>query len=154
MGEYLPWTTRCFTPYMSITYSYFQNPIFTLTYEAEWELGTIALEGFLSSADLQEAMRQGLALIAEYKPLRWLADNRKMKGVRQADQAWFADQVLPRVLASSIRRHALVGSEDIFNQIVVEQVLKWVGPSIALKEFAHPQQALAWLKQPFTAGKL
>ncbi|RDC66163.1 STAS/SEC14 domain-containing protein [Adhaeribacter pallidiroseus] len=129
---------------------YFQNHVVTIAYEPEWELGTAQWQGFLSSAEFRKAVTQCLQLIEEYKPLRWLGDNRKMKVIRQADQDWFAVNALPRLQASTIRRHATVVSEDIFNKMAVEQIIRRVEnpEALFLKEFNSKQLALAWLKQP------
>jgi hypothetical protein len=129
---------------------YFQNHVVTITYEPEWELGTAQWQGFLSSAEFREAVTQCLQFLEEYKPLRWLGDNRKMKVIRQADQDWFAAYVLPRIQASTIRRHATVVSEDIFNKMAVEQIIRRAEnpEALFLKEFNSKQMALAWLKQP------
>jgi hypothetical protein len=129
---------------------YFQNHVVTITYESEWKLGTAQWQGFLSSVEFREAVTKCLQLIEEFKLLRWLGDNRKMKVIRQADQDWFAVNVLPRIQASTIRRHATVVSEDIFNKMAVEQIIKRAEnpEALFLKEFNSKQMALAWLKQP------
>ena len=129
---------------------YFQNQVVTITYEPEWELGAAQWRGFLSSAEFREAVTKCLQLTEEYKPLRWLGDNRKMKVIRQADQDWFAANALPRIQASTIRRHATVVSEDIFNKMAVEQIIRRAEnpEALFLQEFNSRQMALAWLKQP------
>ncbi len=129
---------------------YFQNQAVTITYEPEWELGTAQWQGFLSSAEFRDAVTKCLHLIEEYKLLRWLGDNRKMKVIRQTDQDWFVANALPRIQASTIRRHATVVSEDIFNKMAVEQMIKRAEnpEALFLKEFDSKQMALAWLKQP------
>ena len=58
----------------------------TITYESDWELRTAVMAGFPSSEEFREAIAMCMRLMEEYKPLRWLADNRKMKVIRQADQ--------------------------------------------------------------------
>ena len=133
-----------------MTITYFQNQVLTLTYEPEWELGTATMQGFLSSQEFREAVIMCAQLMEEKKPLRWLADNRKMKVIRQTDQEWFIANALPKLQASTIRRNATVVSEDIFNKMAVEQIIKRADNlgNMLLQEFSDKQQALAWLKQP------
>ncbi len=130
--------------------NYFQNHVVTITYDPEWELGTAQWEGFLSSEEFREAVTKCLQLLEDYKPLRWLGDNRKMKVIRQADQDWFVANALPRIQASTIRRHATIVSEDIFNKMAVEQMIQRADnpEALFLKEFNSKPLALAWLKQP------
>lgn len=66
--------------------TYFQNHVVTITYEEELQLGTAIWDGFLSSGEFREAITTCIHMIEEYKPLRWLGDNRKMKVIRKADQ--------------------------------------------------------------------
>jgi len=135
---------------MSITY--YQNQVVTLTYDPEWELGTAVMQGFLSSQEFRDAITRCASLMEEYKPLRWLADNRKMKVIRQADQEWFMDYALPRLQASTIRRNATVVSEDIFNKMAVERIVRRANnlDGMVLKDFHDLLPALAWLKLPIT----
>ena len=135
-----------------MTITYFQNQVITLTYEPEWELGTAAMQGFLSSQEFREAVMMCTQLMEDKKPLRWLADNRKMKAIRQADQEWFMAHALPKLQASTIRRNATVVSEDIFNKMAVAQIVKRADNlgNMWLQEFTDKQQALTWLKQPIT----
>lgn len=135
-------------PAMIITY--FTSPVFTLTYDSQHQLGIAETTGFMSSEKFREATHQCGQLMEEYRPLRWLADNRQMKAIRQADQEWFAQFALPRLANGSIRRNATVVSEDIFNKMAVEQFLKraqGVG-DLVMKEFEHRDEAMAWVLQP------
>ncbi|GAB3525912.1 hypothetical protein GCM10027443_00510 [Pontibacter brevis] len=131
--------------------NYFQNHVVTISYDKELQLGTAVWEGFLSSAEFREAITTCIKMIEEYKPLRWLGDNRKMRVIRQADQEWFVAHILPRLQHSSLRRNAVLVSEDFFNKSAVEQIYKRAeGQSdLATKDFDNKVMALAWLKQPF-----
>ncbi len=133
-----------------MTITYFQNHVVTITYDPEWKLGTAVWEGFLSSQEFREAVTMCLRLIEEYKPLRWLGDNRKMKVIRLADQEWFVANALPQLAASTIRRHATLVSEDIFNKMAVEQIIRRANnlEAMLMKEFDNKLHALAWVKEP------
>lgn len=131
---------------------YYQNEVVTITYEEELQLGIAVWDGFLNSQEFREAITNCVQLIEERKVLRWLGDNRKMKAIRQADQEWFAEEILPRLQQSALRRNAVLVSEDFFNRTAVEQIYKRAegqGEMIT-KEFDNRILALAWLKEPFT----
>lgn len=88
-----------------------------------------------------------LRLIEDKNPVIWLADNRKMKAIRQKDQAWFEKEVLPRLGASSLRKMASLISEDIFNQMAVENIFTRGNKPIRFDHqfFKDEKEALTWL---------
>ncbi|MFB9863142.1 hypothetical protein EFA69_03765 [Rufibacter immobilis] len=130
--------------------TYFQNHVFTLTYDDEHQLGVAQAAGFLNSEEFREAMMACLHLIEERQPLRWIADNRQMKAIRQADQEWYLETIFPVLRDSTIRRNATVMSEDIFNKMAIQQILNRVDHfgEMLLKEFDDKDEALAWVLQP------
>ncbi|MFC6996374.1 hypothetical protein [Rufibacter roseus] len=134
---------------------YYQNEVVTITYEEELQLGIAVWDGFLNSQEFREAITNCVQLIEEHKVLRWLGDNRKMKAIRQADQEWFAEEILPRLQQSSLRRNAVLMSEDFFNRTAVEQIYKRAEGQgeMTTKEFDNRILALAWLKEPFTTSE-
>ncbi|MHA6248501.1 hypothetical protein ACXYMU_11230 [Pontibacter sp. CAU 1760] len=130
--------------------TYFQNHVVTITYDEELQLGIAVWEGFLSSTEFREAITTCITMIEQYKPLRWLGDNRKMRVIRQADQEWFVAHILPRLQHSNVRRNAVLVSEDFFNKYAVEQIYKRAeGQSdLVTKDFDNKVMAMAWLKEP------
>lgn len=131
--------------------TYFQNHVVTVAYDDELSLGIATWDGFLSSSEFREAVEICLNLIDEHKPLRWLGDNRKLRAIRQADQDWFVESVLPRLASSTLRRNASIVSEDLFNKMAVEQIIKRADNlgDMVLRDFDDKQAAMAWLNEPF-----
>jgi hypothetical protein len=130
--------------------THFQNDVVTVSYDLERQLGMAVWNGFLSSAQFREAVKICLDLMDEHRLLRWLGDNRKLRAIRQADQDWFVEYVMPRLVAGTIRRNASVMSEDLFNRMAVEQIIKRSGNlgDMALMDFDSVEAALDWLEQP------
>ncbi|TXK51998.1 hypothetical protein FVR03_02650 [Pontibacter qinzhouensis] len=131
---------------------YFQNHVVTITFDEEYKLGEAIWNGFLNTKDFREATTTCLQLVEEHQLLRWLGDNRKMKAIRPTDQEWFVEQILPQLLASSLRRNATLTSEDFFNRTAVEQIhQKATGKGeMVIKSFSSKALALAWLKEPIS----
>lgn len=130
--------------------THFESDGVSISYDPELKLGIATWNGFLSSERFREAVGVCIDLIDEHKLLRWLGDNRKLRVIRQADQDWFVEQVIPRMVAGTIRRNASVVSEDLFNRMAVQQILKRannLGDMIA-KDFENIETAMAWLKEP------
>lgn len=130
--------------------TYFQNHVVTISYDEELSLGIATWNGFLSSSEFREVVEICLNLMDEKKLLRWLGDNRKLRAIRQADQDWFVEYVIPRLAANTLRRNAAVVSEDLFNKMAVEQILKRADSlgDMVLKDFDDKEAAMAWLNEP------
>lgn len=130
--------------------TYFQNDVVTITYDENLQLGAAVWNGFLSSTEFREASETCLRLIEEHRPLRWLGDNRKLRAIRQTDQNWFAEQITPRLAASSLRRNAILISEDFFNRMAVDQIVKRATSlgNMEVMEFDKREEAMAWLLEP------
>ncbi|MBD1397351.1 hypothetical protein H9Q13_09260 [Pontibacter sp. JH31] len=130
--------------------TYFQNHVVTISYDEDMSLGIAIWDGFLSSSDLRDAVEVCLQLIEEHRLLRWLADNRKLRAIRQADQDWIVDSVIPRLAASTLRRNASIVSEDLFNKMAVAQIIKRADNlgDMELMDFDDKEAAIAWLNAP------
>ncbi len=134
--------------FMPITY--FENHVVKMLYHEENQLGLVEGKGFMTSDEFKEVVTMGLRMIDEYKPLRWLADNRKLKAIRQADQDWFVEVAMAKLRESTIRRNATVVSEDIFNRMAIEQILQRSDDlgNMLLKEFESMDEAMEWVLKP------
>jgi hypothetical protein len=128
---------------------YFRNNYLTLYYHAAESLGHPVWTGFASGEEHRNSVLECVKLIQEKKPQRWLTDNRKMKAVRKADQDWFTTEIIPIMAASSLRKFAVIISEDIFNQMAVNNIYQQTTRinNFEMKFFDNEVTALTWLKQ-------
>ena len=127
---------------------YFKNNYLTLYYHTAESLGHPVWTGFASGEEHRQSVWKCVKLIQEEKPKFWLTDNRKMKAVRKADQDWFSQEIIPIMATSSLRKFAVLVSEDIFNQMAVENIYQQVVKTntFEMKFFDDETTALAWLK--------
>jgi hypothetical protein len=118
-----------------------------LYYDSENKLARAVWEGFLSGEKLHKAIYLSLDLIAEKKPENWLADNRKLRAIRQADQEWIAENLIPKLTVSSLQKMATLISEDIFNQMAVHNLLTKASGHILFDHqyFKSEEEAYEWL---------
>lgn len=132
---------------------HFQNDVVKISYDLEKQLGMATWNGFLTSSQFKEAVEICLDLMDKHNLLYWLGDNRKLRAIRKADQDWFVDHVMPRLAAGTIRRNASVVSEDLFNRMAMEQIVKRSDNlgDMVMKEFDNIDAAKAWLEQPVIA---
>ena len=129
---------------------YYETDAMRISYDEELQLGVGEWKGFVSSSDIKEVALRSLEFVNAHGIIRWLADRLKMKAIRQQDQQWTVDVFIPKLLESPLRRMATIVSEDIFNQMAIEQMLKRSGGlgGIALRDFEKEADAMAWLKRP------
>lgn len=130
---------------------YYENDHIRLLYDEELQLGKSEWKGFAGSDDFRSIVLRSLACINDHQLTRWLSDRRRMRAIRQQDQDWVVEAFIPQLLESPLRRMASVVSEDIFNQMAMEQMLKRSGNlgSLTLREFNSEAEAMNWLSQPF-----
>ncbi|MDX5346629.1 MAG: hypothetical protein LPK19_05230 [Hymenobacteraceae bacterium] len=126
---------------------FFKNDCVTLTYDKDRQLGAAHWRGFISGDRFREASLKCVEMINQFGLTKWLADNRKMKAIRQQDQQWAVEELVPMLLESPLRQMATVVSEDIFNKMAVEQMIKRAKPlpGLATHDFDTPEAALEWL---------
>ncbi|MFC6996479.1 STAS/SEC14 domain-containing protein [Rufibacter roseus] len=129
---------------------YFENHVLTLSYDRERKTGYAVWNGFLSSSEFQEATTKCVELMEKEELVNWLADNRKMKAIRQADQQWFLENIVPRLLHSSLQRMATLVSHDIFNKMAVDNIMQRAGTHdhLTMRDFQDEAAATAWLEAP------
>ncbi|HEY4650484.1 MAG TPA: hypothetical protein VIG72_03675 [Pontibacter sp.] len=130
---------------------YFENEHVRVSYDEALQLGMAEWQGFLNSEAFRSNGLRCLQLITEKKLTRWLADSRRMKAIRQQDQEWVLQELLPRLLDSLLQRMANLVSEDIFNKMAFEQMIKRSNGRLGdfrIKEFEDKEAALEWLSGP------
>ncbi len=132
---------------------YYESDAIRLSYDEAWQLGVGEWKGFVSSDEARSTALYSLDFVNEHGITRWLADRTNMKAIRQQDQQWTVEYFIPKLVASPLRRLANVVSEDIFNRMAIEQMIKRSGDlgNIVMREFDNVADALEWLKKPLDA---
>lgn len=130
--------------------TFFDTEYLYLGYDEDRKLAQAVWNGFLNSQEFRTASQACLDLLQEHQPINWLADNRKMKAIRQHDQDWFVQEVIPRLAQSSIRKMATLVSEDIFNQMAVENIEAKANEVVLFDNyhFKSEEEAMHWLSAP------
>ncbi|MEJ8804360.1 STAS/SEC14 domain-containing protein [Pontibacter sp. H249] len=129
---------------------YYESAELRLSVDKEKRIGMAEWRGFLSSEEFRNNGLRCLHLIQAEGLVRWLADQRVMRAIRQQDLNWVVTELVPLMLASPLRRMAIVVSVDIFNNMAMEQLFKRAGNlgDLIIKEFDNEDAALQWLLQP------
>ncbi|WP_026462356.1 hypothetical protein [Adhaeribacter aquaticus] len=125
----------------------FESDYLKLYFDEETKLARAVWNGFLSGETMHNAVKQCIILIEEKNPVGWLADNRKLKAIRQKDQEWISENLMPRLAASSLRKLATLISEDLFSQMAVESLYTKASELIHFDHqyFKFETEAYKWL---------
>jgi hypothetical protein len=128
---------------------YYQDEYLCLYYNRQNQTARAVWQGFLSGETLRQAITQCTQLLETKKPLNWLADNRKMKAIRQKDQEWIQANLIPKIVASSLHKMATLVSEDIFNRMAVENLYVRASDQIKFDHqyFKNEKAATQWLAE-------
>jgi hypothetical protein len=127
---------------------FFESDCCSLCFYEEKKLGVGVCEGFLNQEQYREAFQQGLNMIKKRKLTRFLLDNRRMKAIRQMDQIWTVEVVVPELNRSTLRRVAVIRSADIFNRMAIRSLYSKADPSWKFDgaSFDNEYQAMRWLE--------
>lgn len=125
----------------------FSDECLQLYYDPENKLVRAVWNGFLSGENLRRVVAKCLDLLDEENPENWLADNRKLRAIRQHDQEWLAENLLPKLAVSSLKKMATIVSEDIFNQMAIGNLLTKATEIVHFDHqyFKSDQAAYKWL---------
>lgn len=128
---------------------YYECKVVRLCFDANTSIGKATWHGFLTSKELRENAVRSLRMSTEKNLHYWLADQRKMSAIRQQDLHWIATEMVPLMLATPLRRMAIVVSGDIYNNLAMEQLFKRSSSlgDLVVKEFSDIEQATDWLQQ-------
>lgn len=136
---------------------YFENEAATLHCFPDKNLAVAHWKGFANSENLREVLDKCVEILDKYTIYYWLSDNRNMKVIRPADQEYIATIWLGKVLEKAeIKKSASIQSEDVFNKISVENILRTAEPVIPFerKDFIRIDEAVEWLGVEVTENEL
>ncbi|WP_139922036.1 hypothetical protein [Hymenobacter sp. DG01] len=121
--------------------SFYLHDIGCCTIEAVWGEDT-------NDIFFREAVLQGLMFIRQHKVESWIADDRRLGPMEPHVLEWVAEEVLPAMAASGLRRLAMVESGDWLNRDLIKEA--YMPPvenlSIEIRHFADVSSARAWAR--------
>lgn len=127
---------------------YFSSEHCTIKYFEKEKLVFSQYHGFTPSEELRKILDEMLQLISTKDVELSLSDRRKMKVIRPADQEYIKNIWFPKFLKlSKIKKAATIESEDVFNKISVENILKTINGQLPvdIHYFNSIEDACKWL---------
>jgi hypothetical protein len=100
-----------------------------------------------TSAEFRQGLSKGLATLQEHKLHKWIGDCTFLGAIDQADQEWSNSVWFPQALGAGITKMGVIVSDDIFNQLSVEEIMNKVeGTGFTSQYFPVLSQAVAWME--------
>jgi len=88
---------------------YFRSPgVATVTWDESTSTVLVEWEGWADSTEFKTLLGAGMRALVDHGGSNWLADCRRQRTLKPADQDWGDKVWLPRVVAAGLKRFAVV----------------------------------------------
>jgi hypothetical protein len=123
-----------------------ENPICSLTIDREIPCLFVDWRGYATSAQIRYVHESMILLFWRYGIGKVLVDNTNLRMFGAEDQAWAADDWLPRAAAAGYRVGAITRSRSYFAEQALESVVQAAAGTVTLRFFDNRDEARTWLK--------
>jgi len=117
-----------------------------LRYNNETNSIELVWKKFQDEATYKMMFTKGLEALKETKATGWLSDIRNEGVVGPATSKWMQDEIMPKALASGLKRIAVVTEADIFKEFYVNNIKKKTQGDM-MRYFKSIEEANEWLKE-------
>jgi len=124
-----------------------KNDVLKITYNKE--IDAVVLEWITApiSSEFRDGLNQGLELLKSTKAKNWIGDVRNLGAIDPDDQKWSNEEWFPQALSTGIKKMGVIISDDIFNQMSVEEIMSKVeGIGFVSQYFDDINKASQWMK--------
>ena len=123
---------------------YFNRPgVALVTWNRDLRAACLESQGWADTRESQAALDAVIRALKAHRGSRCLVDNRK-KAIRAADQAWIAEDWLPRAVGAGLRLTAIVELESGPATVTIKEV--------EVRYFSTVVRAAEWLTDPPAAA--
>ncbi len=125
-----------------------KNDVLKINYNKE--IDAVVLEWITApiSSEFREGLTQGLELLKSTKAKNWIGDVRNLGAIDPDDQKWSNEEWFPKVLASGLKKVGVIISDDIFNQMSIDEIMSKVeSAGFASQYFDDIDKAAQWMKE-------
>jgi hypothetical protein len=121
-----------------------------VTWDAPAQAAHIEWQGWADSAEFEATHEAGLRALRENRASRLLIDGRKGRVMKQSNQDWLTENLLPRAFAAGLRRVAVVMPTSALAMMNSEAMLARMRDETRLTfgYFATVEEATSWLSEP------
>jgi hypothetical protein len=101
----------------------FDKEFLLIIYEKKNSLIHLRWKRYATSEEFQEGLNAGLHWVLEYKIERWLANLKNMSVIKDSDRNWTNNEWFPQLYKTSLKKMAIVHSQDVFNNLSVSKIM-------------------------------
>ncbi len=99
-----------------------------------------------TSSEFREVLSKGVEFISENKFTKWIGDVRELGAILDEDQKWSNEMWFPKAIEAGVNKIAIVISDDVFNQLSVEEIMSKVDTlNVTSHYFSSKEEALQWV---------
>lgn len=124
---------------------YFDSSYLTVSWDSEIDCVYVVWKAYVEGENFRYGLEQGLGLLKEKHSSKWLADLRKLRVVKLADQDWMVSEWLPRAQKAGLKWTATIMPSDILAQMSVSRV-KAKAEDNGAAYFDKLEDARQWLR--------
>lgn len=126
---------------------YNETSYLKIVFNEEIQSAEMHWKTFTTPQELKDGLNKGLELVEEKNISNWIADVSSLGVVGEEEQKWSNENWFPRALKEGIKRMAVIVSDDIFNQMSVEEIMQNVPQmNFTSKYFSNVEEAREWIK--------
>lgn len=101
----------------------FDKEFLLITHEKENSLIHLRWKRYATTEEFREGLNAGLNFVNELKIKRWLANLKNMSVIKEADRNWTNEEWFPKLYKTSLKKMAIVHSQDVFNNLAVSKIM-------------------------------
>jgi hypothetical protein len=127
----------------------FQDEKATIEYLVADQAIFCAWYGDVPSEQFRQVMQLKLQHMQFFLALNWLLDIRYMQAISYDDQQWLLENWIHELLKLPIRKIAIIPSLDVYNNMVMEEFLRYKpeDPACEVQLFADREASLDWIRE-------
>lgn len=125
----------------------FENSVAKISFNREASVIEVEWIQTPTSREFREILTKGLGFVQETKVSQWIGDVRHLGAISEEDQQWSTNEWFPEAIVSGIKKMGVIVSDDVFNQLSVEEIMSKVAVvDFSSRYFASRADALSWMQ--------
>jgi len=126
---------------------YYDTEYLKIEYLEDLHAGIGNWFGFVEDENYKAGLNKMIDFYKEKKVNKWIANLTKMEAISPELQDWANNDWFPRAIEAGVKYMAIVVSEDVFNQLAVENIMTQVTDVITTHYFSSVDEAKEWMKK-------
>ena len=119
-----------------------------VTWDANWNVVHIEAQVWADTAESRAVLDSAIRAMSDHQGSRWLVDGRDLQAIKQSDQDWITEDLLPRALEAGLRVAAIVIPTSAEAMMNIDDMAKAADNAIDVRYFSTVEKARQWLAAP------